>query len=171
VRVRCQLQAREVKTKGGKAKGRLHGNGLPRILTDDEFFEKVVTHFKALEEEEAEKEAQKQKKENLNAEIDEWRKNEGKRKKTNLELQGKWEAAEGAWKAEKERIRVAGGKIKDWTKENPKPKKNDPEFKQEKAVPKPKLKHVAVADTDTAGVITFRTTKNLFQSRIQYFKY
>jgi len=96
VRVRRQLRAREVKTKGGKAKGRLHGDGLPRILTDDEFFEKVVAHFKTLEEEEAEKKAQKQKKQDLNAEIEKWKKNEEQRKKTNLELQEKWEAAEGA---------------------------------------------------------------------------
>ena len=147
-RVHHQLQAREVKTKGGKAKGRLHGDGLPCILTNDEFFEKVVAHFKALEEEEAEKEAWKQNKEDLNAEIDEWRKNEEQRKKKNLELQEKWEAAERAWKAEKERIKAAGGKIKDWTKENPKPKKTDPEFKQEKEVPKPKLKHVPVANIE-----------------------
>ena len=85
-RVHCQLQAKEVKMNAKKSKGRLHGDGLPRVLTDDEFFKKVVAHFKALEEEEAEKEAKKQNKEDLNAEIDEWKRNEEQRKKRNLEL-------------------------------------------------------------------------------------
>lgn len=91
-RVHRQLRAQEVKSKGGKAKRRLCEDGLTRILTDDEFFERVVAHFKALEEEEAEKEARKQNKEDLTAEIDEWRRNEEQRKKNNLELQAKWEA-------------------------------------------------------------------------------
>ena len=143
-RVRRQLQAKEVKMNAKKAKGRLHGDGLPRVLTDDEFFERVVAHFKALEEEEVEREAKKQNKEDLNAEIDEWKRNEEQRKKTNLELQANWETADRAWKVEKDRIKLAGGKIKDWTNENPKPKKSDPQFKQEKAVLKPKLKRVAV---------------------------
>jgi hypothetical protein len=36
-------------------------------------------------------------------------------------------------------VKASGRKIKDWTQANPRPKKNDPEFKQEKALPKPKM--------------------------------
>jgi len=41
-------------------------------------------------------------------------------------------------------VKVAQGKLKDWVLSNPRPKKCNPEFKQEKAAPKPKLPKTAV---------------------------
>ncbi|KIK73765.1 hypothetical protein PAXRUDRAFT_64030, partial [Paxillus rubicundulus Ve08.2h10] len=48
-----QLAAQE-KSQKKKKKGQLNGNGLPRLLTGDQFYERVVEHQKNAEEEKIE---------------------------------------------------------------------------------------------------------------------
>ena len=75
--VRRQLAAREKKVdKKGKKGGRLAREGIPRMLTDDEFYERVCAQLAAMEEAEKEKENRGKKKEDLMAELEEWAKEE-----------------------------------------------------------------------------------------------
>lgn len=63
-----------------------------------------------------------------------------------------WKAAVADWETNRAEVKARGGRIKDWTHENPRPKKTDPEFKQEKAIPKPTLpKEVAVPIEESDG--------------------
>ena len=88
---------------------------------------------------ELEQARQKQKKLDLAAELENCKKDEAERKKQNKELNTLWKTAIGDWETRKAAVKVSGEKIKDWMQENLRPKKSDPEFKQEKAIPKPKL--------------------------------
>jgi len=149
-RVRRQLAAKEIK-EGVRAKkkgGKLLGDGLPHLLTDDEFFEKVKAHWEAAEAAEVEREARKQQRQDQATEVENWKKQEEERKKRNQGLEVKWKGAVEEWERRKAEAKASGRKIKDWSLENPRPKKNDPEFKQEGAIPKPVLKKrvAAVAD-------------------------
>jgi hypothetical protein len=146
-RVRRQLGAKETKAnKKAKKGGKLLSDGLPHLLTDDDFYERVVAHFEAQEAQDAEKEGWKQKKEDLTAEVEKWEKLEAEQKVRNKELDVRWKAAVEEWETEKKEAKGRGEKIKNWTQDNPKPKKNDPEFRQEKAIPKPKLQKIVAEE-------------------------
>ena len=93
-RVRRQLAAKEVKSdQNGKKCERLLEDGLPHLLTDDEFFERIKAHWEAVEAAELEQERQKQKKLDLAAELENWKKDEAERKKRNKELDDLWKTA------------------------------------------------------------------------------
>ncbi|KIL56474.1 hypothetical protein M378DRAFT_1034675 [Amanita muscaria Koide BX008] len=152
-RVRRQLAAKERKVdKNGKKGGKLLGDGLPHLLTDDEFYERIKAHWEAVEVAELEQAARKQKKLDLAAELESWKKDEAERKKRNKDLDALWKTAIADWETRKAGVKASSGKIKDWMQENPRPKKSDPEFKQEKAIPKPKLrKSVAMIEQESDG--------------------
>jgi len=66
------LGAKEKETeanKKAKKGGKLLSDGLPHLLTDNDFYKRVVAHFEAQEAQDAEKEGQKQKKEDLTAKV------------------------------------------------------------------------------------------------------
>jgi len=49
-RIRWQLNAKEVKDdQKGKKGGRLLGDGLPHLLMDNEFYERIKAHWEAVE--------------------------------------------------------------------------------------------------------------------------
>jgi len=153
-RVRRQLNAKERKMEKNSKRGRrekIDGNGLGRLLTEDELFNVVVEHEVAMEAEEREKEARKQKKNQFDIDLSEWAKNEEARKKRNEERAGKWKAAVQEWGAAKAAAKAAKAKIKDWERDHPKPKKKDADFAPEPAVARPKLRkgnEVDAADED-----------------------
>jgi hypothetical protein len=63
-----------------------------------------------------------------------------------------WKTAIAHWETRKAEVKASGRKIKDWMQKNPRPKKSDPEFKQEKAIPKPKLqKSVTTVKDESDG--------------------
>ena len=64
------------------------------------------------------------------------------RKKCNEGLQKKWEKAVEKWGSSKTEAKVDGVKLKDWMKDHPKPKRQDPEFAAEKPLPKPKMRKI-----------------------------
>jgi DNA-binding FrmR family transcriptional regulator len=151
-RVRRQLAAREKKAdKKGKKGGRLTGEGIPRMLTDDDFYKRVCTQLAAMEEAEKEKENRRQKKQDLAAELEEWAKEVEGRKIHNEGLQEKWEKAIRDWEALKAEAKGAGAKLKDWMKDHPKPKRRDPEFVPEKVIPKPKMKKIVEGEAEEEG--------------------
>ena len=64
------------------------------------------------------------------------------RKKCNEGLQKKWEKAVEKWGSSKTEAKGDGVKLKDWMKDHPKPKRQDPEFAAEKPLPKPKMRKI-----------------------------
>ena len=71
--------------------------------------------------------------------LENWRKEDEERKKRNEERYSAWKAAEAKWEEDRKAVKASKGKLKDWTKENPKPKRNDAAYKAEPAAPKPKV--------------------------------
>jgi len=138
-RVRRQLKAKEKKLeKKGKRSGRITG-GKGRLLTGSAVFNLVDEYETARDAEEAEREARKQKNLDFAVELAEWTKKEEKRVKRNEVGLVRWQAALDNWNERKKEAKAARRKVKEWEKENPKPKKTDPEY-HKKAVPKPKKK-------------------------------
>jgi len=75
--VRWQLVAKEAKNdQKGKKVGRLLGDGLPHLLTDDEFYERIKAHWEAVEMAELEQETQKRQWMDLVAEVENWKRDE-----------------------------------------------------------------------------------------------
>ena len=93
-----------------------------------------------MEEAKKEKENRRKKKEDLTAVLEEWAIEEEKEKKCNKGLQEKWEKAIEKWESSTTEAKDAGVKLKDWMKDHPKPKCQDPEFAAEKPLPKPKMR-------------------------------
>ncbi|KAF8067611.1 hypothetical protein FPV67DRAFT_1415819 [Lyophyllum atratum] len=147
-RVCRQLMAKEDKAaKKGKKGGRIAGDGAPRLLTGSAFFKLVADHEAAKEAEAVEKDSRKQKKLEYTAQVAEWTRREGERGKRNEEGVVRWQAAVEDWNTRRQEAKAARLKVKEWEKENPKPKKTAPES-FEKATPKPKMKKANDSDED-----------------------
>ncbi|TEB14130.1 hypothetical protein FA13DRAFT_1652018 [Coprinellus micaceus] len=70
--LRFQLLQKEEKAKKGKGKGKLMGDGLPKMLSGDEFFQRVVEFTQWQEEQEAQGHARVDAKEAWRAAVEEW---------------------------------------------------------------------------------------------------
>ncbi|KAF8162394.1 hypothetical protein BJ912DRAFT_864753, partial [Pholiota molesta] len=147
-RVRRQLNAKEVKAKKGKKGGRINGEGLPRLLTSDEFYKLVEDHELAEEEAQRAKEARKVLQDQHDIEVLQWEEDEEKRKKQNDEAQKVFESDLEDWERRRKEAKVLRVKLKDWDKENLKPKKAD---YLTKARPRPKLKKLAEIIEEAIG--------------------
>ena len=150
-RVRRQLKAKEKKVeKKEKKGGRLMGDGDGKLLTGSAFFGLVDEYEAARDNEVAAKEARKQRRLDYETELEEWNNQEEARIRRNEDGVIRWEAAVDDWKARKQAAKSARKKVKEWEKENPKPKKTDPEF-YEKATPRPKMKKTIEEEDDNEG--------------------
>ena len=139
LRVRRQLNTKEIKDKKKGKKGKILGDGLPRLLTGDAFLE-VLDEYEAAEEEAARRKAARDAlKAEYEAELEEWEKNEKGRKNRNDALLQKFTRELAEWEGARKKAKEAWVKLKDWDQSHPKPKKKD--F-VEKAAPKPKLKKI-----------------------------
>ncbi|KIJ08197.1 hypothetical protein PAXINDRAFT_60948, partial [Paxillus involutus ATCC 200175] len=92
-----QLAFQEEKKKNPGAPGKLVEDGLPRLLSGDEFYEKVVEFTKWQKEKEVQKETRQAEREELKAANDEWKKNEAKRKVENAARREHFHAAKTTW--------------------------------------------------------------------------
>ncbi|PPQ75808.1 hypothetical protein CVT26_001458 [Gymnopilus dilepis] len=137
-RVRRQLNAKETKAaKKGKKGGRINGDGLPRLLTADDFIKVVEDHERAEEEAQRSKEARERAKAEYEKEVKEWEKKEEARKKRNEDSLEQFTSDLKGWEEARKAAKASGVKLKDWDRENKKPKRSD---YQEKAAPKPRMK-------------------------------
>ncbi|KAJ3792448.1 hypothetical protein GGU11DRAFT_732992 [Lentinula aff. detonsa] len=101
--LREQLAFREQK-KDGKGKGkRLMGDGLPVLLSSDEFYEKVVEFDKEMVEKERKKEAEKTNKEGRKVEIEDWKKRVTERQKAVDARKAVWAQEKADWLKEKQK--------------------------------------------------------------------
>ncbi|KAJ7231775.1 hypothetical protein C8J57DRAFT_1146804, partial [Mycena rebaudengoi] len=112
--VRGQLAAQE-DSKKAKKKGRLVGDGMPRLLTSTEFARRVV----AFNEEAQAKQAELVKRKATRAErhdaMAEWKALEQERKAENASIRTRWHAEVKAWEAERDRAKDLG-KRPSWKK-------------------------------------------------------
>ena len=127
------------KEKKGKGKGRLMTDGLPKLLTGDKFFNRVVAHVESQETEARERAAKRQKREQYGKVLQAWVRDEEERKARNTARREKhkasvseWERARDAAREEKRRVSLSKPVL----------------GRLEKAVPRPKFKDLPGADSD-----------------------
>jgi hypothetical protein len=109
-RLQKQLACKEKKSGG---KGRLMGDGLPCLLSGDEFYEKVVEHEAAQRCKERKLEARKKQCEEMAEAITEWKKAETKRKEENMEWHERFQEAVKVWEKMREEAAVKAVRPRD----------------------------------------------------------
>ncbi len=152
------LTAAKKKRKGG----RINGDGLPQLLTSEEFIKVVEEHEAAAEEKEHEKEARAELRAKHEKELADWEEHEKGRKDRNVALAEDYREVVETWQAEQLEAKAAKQKLKDWDKANLKPKKTD--F-MEKQQPKPTLCRHASEDEEgrMCGRTWMRTMVAMFE--------
>jgi hypothetical protein len=127
--LRGQLENLE-KKKSKKKSSRLMGDGLPRLLSGDAFYEAVVEHDKQKRQAETEKIARREEREERSEVLARWKEQDDERKKQNEQIKVKyreaveqWEAAREKAKQEKRRFGVLKPKRGPLLRAIPKPKK------------------------------------------------
>lgn len=133
--LRKQLAYQEEKKNKPKGKGRLVGDGLPRLLTGDEFYERVCEFTKAQEREEREKAARKVARVDRQGVMAAWRERETIRKAENRAKSERHQAAVKAWESRKAAAKAAKKKFLEI-----KPKR------EALAAPEPKPSNVAAGE-------------------------
>ncbi|KIK76767.1 hypothetical protein PAXRUDRAFT_104184, partial [Paxillus rubicundulus Ve08.2h10] len=97
-KLRFQLAFQEEKKSNPGAPGKLDVDGLPRLLSGDEFYERVVEFTRWQKEAVAKKETRKVARERLKAANEEWKKSEAERKAENSRRREHFHAEKEAWK-------------------------------------------------------------------------
>lgn len=118
--VRSQLAGDEEKKKATK-KGRLMGDGLPRLLTDPDFIAQVAKHDDNQAREVAEKAARKRTRIGRKAELEAWTEAKAVRKEANLKLVAGWKLEVAGWEQTRTDMKN-NGKTRGWGKAPPRPK-------------------------------------------------
>ncbi|KAK7461414.1 hypothetical protein VKT23_008592 [Stygiomarasmius scandens] len=139
--MRKQLLLKEEKEK--KRQQKFFGDGRAKILTSDEFFERVVEHDKEMEEKDRER-TRKAAKERQAVELIQWEKEEKERKDWNEAKDEARKAALENWNAQRAAAKARKVKLKDWDKQNPKPSTKDLKYAPEPAIPRPKIKQTSL---------------------------
>ncbi|KAJ7086060.1 hypothetical protein B0H15DRAFT_782219 [Mycena belliarum] len=103
--VRGQLAAQE-ESKKKKAKGRLVGDGLPRLLTAAAFVDRVVAFNDAAEKNAAELATRKATRTERSTVMDEWKALEKDRKARNMEIRAQHKLDVAAWEEERDRAKL-----------------------------------------------------------------
>ncbi|KAJ3494531.1 hypothetical protein NLJ89_g10787 [Agrocybe chaxingu] len=125
------LAALEEKKENDKMKGKLIGNGLPKMLTGDDFYEHVVKFTKWQREQEQQKMERKEAAKSYKEELSTWKVAEEAQKERNKEISMVYHEALDAWEEWKAAAKAAG---KACQFKEPRPKMGP----RIKATPKPK---------------------------------
>ncbi|KAF8834069.1 hypothetical protein BDN67DRAFT_862052, partial [Paxillus ammoniavirescens] len=96
--LRGQLAKQEEKKQKGKGSGKLVGDSLPRLLSGDKFYEKVVTHEEEQRKKVVAKKSKQVEREQRGQAIAEWKKLEEARKTENKARRAEYRAALEQWK-------------------------------------------------------------------------
>ena len=118
--VHSQLAGNEEK-KQGTRKGKLVGDGLPRVLTDSVFIGRVIEQEENQVREAAEKEARKVTRMTRKAELDAWIIAKGVRTEANLVLVAGWKVEVAGWEQKRAQMKN-NGKTRGWGKVPSRPK-------------------------------------------------
>jgi hypothetical protein len=149
-RLRGQLAATE-KKKDKKDDGGMLDEDLPPLLTHEDFIKHVKERQEATAAAKKKREGNKDRRIAYKEEMVIWKAAEMARKERNMKREGDRIEAEAAWMAEKAEIKSKRGRVKEWEATHPKPKKNDPEWKPEAAIPKPKLYQKVAKDVEDSS--------------------
>ncbi|KAG6381558.1 hypothetical protein JVT61DRAFT_151 [Boletus reticuloceps] len=136
-RLSGQLATQEEKQKKKRKKGQLNGDGLPRLLTSDEFYNRVVQHKNACEEEEVARESRRKQREERAALMVMWQEADNERRKRNESRKLAYREELRLWEEERAHAKVEKRRVQ-WSR--PKQGKLEPQ------VPKP-----AIAGEDADG--------------------
>ncbi|KAJ7750752.1 hypothetical protein B0H14DRAFT_2405696, partial [Mycena olivaceomarginata] len=109
-----QLAAQE-ESKKSKKKGKLVGNGMPRLLTSKDFVRCVVAFQKAAEEKEAEMKKRWATKAEKSTAMSQWKELEKARKAENTAIRAHWQEDVKAWEEERDHVK-AHGQRPSWNK-------------------------------------------------------
>ncbi|KAJ7593197.1 hypothetical protein C8J56DRAFT_780498 [Mycena floridula] len=112
--VRGQLAIQE-ESKKKRSKQRLVGDGLPRLLTAENFVQRVIQFQKAAEKKAEELELRKETREEKKKAMDEWKKLDDARKAQNDQLKVQWRQDVMLWENERDRAKLAHERP-GWTK-------------------------------------------------------
>ena len=104
--LQSQLAAQEEKSKG-KKKGKLVGDGLPRLLTDQDFIMRVQNHEDAQEQQAVALETRKANREVRAEAMKEWKKADAERKERNDEIKARFKEELKQWDTECDRAKRA----------------------------------------------------------------
>ena len=104
--LQSQLTAQEEKSKG-KKKGKLVGDGLPRLLTDQDFIMWVQNHEDAQEQQAVALETRKANREVRAEAMKEWKKADAERKERNDEIKARFKEELRQWDTERDRAKRA----------------------------------------------------------------
>ncbi|KIM53594.1 hypothetical protein SCLCIDRAFT_94770, partial [Scleroderma citrinum Foug A] len=83
--------------KKARKEGRLVGNGLPRLLTSDEFYQRVVDHERVAVQDKVANENRRKQKEQRSALLAEWKEVEEARKQRNKEQKAAYREQLALW--------------------------------------------------------------------------
>ncbi|KAK0217812.1 hypothetical protein IW262DRAFT_1560109 [Armillaria fumosa] len=127
------LQEQEERKKRPKKRGRLNGDGMPKLFTSDAFTERARAHAKETNDEEEAKAVRENAAKKYKVAMEEWKKGEEDRMAINERKKEKYQHCVAAWEAERSQAKTEGRKM-EWKK----PKLAD--FELEKQRTKPTLK-------------------------------
>lgn len=139
--LRGQLANYEKKV-DGKGKGKLMGDGLPQLLSGDEFYERVVEFAKEQECEKVAKESRQQARDSKAEAMKVWKKHEEERKLRNATATLRFREAVEEWKLRKEKAKEKGQRFSE---------KKPVRGKLEGPIPKPVLAILAGESGDEDG--------------------
>ncbi|KAG1765589.1 hypothetical protein EDD22DRAFT_951067 [Suillus occidentalis] len=134
-----QLAFREKKATNSDAPGKLVNDGLPRLLSGDEFYKRVVEFTRWQKQKEADKVARKDACTQGKGMMDEWKAKEAEQKAENVARQECFHAAKAVWEDNKQQAKIDKRKFT-----TPAPKLGE----LLKPLPKPK---VVVGDEEESG--------------------
>jgi hypothetical protein len=137
--VRSQLAGNEEKKRGTK-KGRLMGDGLPRLLTNPAFIDRVAEHEGNQKREVQEKMARKEAREGHKERLQQWKAAMAVRAEENEGLLAEWRLEVEEWEERRSEMKK-DGKTRGWGKAPPRPK-------MAPAIPKPMLRKVVEEDVE-----------------------
>ncbi|KAI0039391.1 hypothetical protein FA95DRAFT_1550697 [Auriscalpium vulgare] len=106
--VRNQLASQEEKASKGKGKARLVGDGLPRLLTGDVFFERVVQHEADAKAGKLEKDKMQSARNAYAEALEKWKHTEDQRKAQNKATTAAWREAVVVWEKERDLAKTEG---------------------------------------------------------------
>ncbi|KAI6139955.1 hypothetical protein BKA82DRAFT_153935 [Pisolithus tinctorius] len=133
-----ELENNEEKRKK-KKKGQLNGDGLPKLLTGDEFYNQVVDHHKSIAEQDAARKARQKQRDERNELLVAWREEEAACQECNKALRNTYHEELQLWELERDQAKA----------ENRRPHWAKPKCRKlERPAPKPVL---GSADTEEVG--------------------
>ncbi|KAH7101946.1 hypothetical protein BKA62DRAFT_596829, partial [Auriculariales sp. MPI-PUGE-AT-0066] len=107
-RLKAQLGAEERKTKKTRSKKiRLHSDGMPRILTNDKFYEQVVEAERVAEREENQRLQRAAARKAYDQAVEDWQQIEDARKTQNIALKLRYAELKKNWENERDRAKRA----------------------------------------------------------------